>query len=80
LPENRLQGVAATLLDEALSHARHLSGLRQIVLTVTTNNLSAASLYRSRGFERFGLERDALFINGIYFDEEHLALHFNHDA
>lgn len=80
LPENRQQGVAATLLDEALSHARHLTGLRQIVLTVTTNNLPAASLYRSRGFERFGLECDALFINGIYFDEEHLVLHFNHDG
>ncbi|MGF1938780.1 MAG: N-acetyltransferase family protein [Nostoc sp. ChiQUE02] len=80
LSEFRRQGVGAALLDEALFHAQHLSSLRQIVLTVTTNNLPAASLYRSRGFERFGLERDALFINGIYFDEEHLALHFNHDT
>ncbi|WP_256091088.1 MULTISPECIES: GNAT family N-acetyltransferase [unclassified Nostoc] len=80
LPENRGRGVGAALLDEALSHARRLNGLRQIVLTVTTNNLPAASLYSSRGFERFGLERNALFIDGRYFDEEHLALHFNHDA
>ncbi|RCJ30474.1 acetyltransferase [Nostoc punctiforme NIES-2108] len=80
LPENRGRGVGAALLDEALSHARRLDGLRQIVLTVTTNNLAASSLYSSRGFERFGLERDALFIDGRYFDEEHLALHFNHDA
>jgi ribosomal protein S18 acetylase RimI-like enzyme len=80
LPEFRRQGVGAALLDEALSHARQLDGLRQIILTVTTNNLAALSLYRSRGFERFGLERNALFFDGTYFDEEHLALYFNHDA
>ncbi|MBE9006814.1 GNAT family N-acetyltransferase [Fortiea sp. LEGE XX443] len=79
LPEFRRRGVGATLLDEALSHAQRLDGLRQIILTVTTNNLAAYSLYKSRGFERFGLERDALFIDGTYFDEEHLALYFNHD-
>ena len=80
LAKFRRQGVGAALLDEALSHARRLGVLRQIVLAVTTNNLAACSLYRSRGFERFGLERDALFIDGTYFDEEHLALHFNHNA
>lgn len=80
LPEFRNRGVGAALLDEALSHARRLGVLRQIVLTVTANNLAACSLYGSRGFERFGLERDALFIDGTYFDEEHLALHFNHDV
>ena len=79
LPEFRRRGVGAALLDEVLSHARRLGDLRQLLLTVTTNNLAACSLYRSRGFERFGLERDALFIDGIYFDEEHLALHFNHN-
>ncbi|MGF2038026.1 MAG: N-acetyltransferase family protein [Nostoc sp. CmiVER01] len=80
LPEFRRQGVGAALLDRALSHARQLGVLRQIVLGVTANNLAASSLYKSRGFERFGLERDALFIDGTYFDEEHLALHFNHDT
>ncbi len=80
LPEFRRRGIGAALLDEALSHARQLGGLRQLILTVTVNNLAACSLYRSRGFERFGLERDALCIDGEYFDEEHLALHFNHDT
>jgi RimJ/RimL family protein N-acetyltransferase len=80
LPENRLQGVGAALLDQALSHAQRFAGLRQILITVTTNNLAASSLYSSRGFECFGIERDALFIDGTYFDEEHLALHFNHDT
>ncbi len=77
LPEFRRQGVGAALLDEALSHTQRLGVLRQIVLSVTGNNLAASSLYKSRGFERFGLECDALFINGKYFDYEHLILRFN---
>lgn len=79
LPEFRRQGVGSALPDWALSHAQQLGVVRQIILTVTANNLAASSLYKSRGFERFGLERNALFINGTYFDEEHLALHFNHN-
>lgn len=80
LPEFRRRGLGAVLLDEALRHARQLGVLRQLALTVTTNNLSASSLYKSRGFECFGWERDALFINGTYFDEEYLALYFKHDS
>jgi ribosomal protein S18 acetylase RimI-like enzyme len=76
LPQFRRRGVGALLLDRALSHARQLGGLRQVILAVTASNSAASSLYKSRGFEGFGLERDALFVDGIYFDEEHLVLHF----
>jgi ribosomal protein S18 acetylase RimI-like enzyme len=77
LPEFRHHGIGAALLDQALAHAQQLGGLRQIILTVTANNLAACLLYKSRGFVRFGLERDALFVDGTYLDEEHLVLHFN---
>jgi ribosomal protein S18 acetylase RimI-like enzyme len=73
LPEFRRHGVGAALLNQALAHAQEF-GLRQIILTVTANNIAACSLYKSRGFERFGLERDALLVDGTYFDEEHLVL------
>lgn len=73
-PEFRGQGFGAALLDEAIAHARRLGSVRQIVLTVTASNVAAGSLYRSRGFERIGLERDALCVDGKYFDEEQLAL------
>jgi ribosomal protein S18 acetylase RimI-like enzyme len=75
-PEFRHRGVGAALLDRALSHARKLDALRQVILTVTANNTAASSLYKSRGFEIFGLERDALFVDGNYLDEEHLVLRF----
>lgn len=77
LPEFRGRGIGGALVDEAISHARRLQVIRQIVLTVTANNLIACSLYRSRGFERFGFEREALFVDGVYFDEEHLVLYLD---
>ncbi len=80
VPEFRSRGVGSALLDAALSYARGLGVLRQIVLSITASNLAASSLYRSRGFQPFGFERDALFVDGVYFDEEHLALHFDRDG
>jgi ribosomal protein S18 acetylase RimI-like enzyme len=74
LSEYRSRGIGSALLDEAISHARQLCTLRHIVLTVTASNLPACSLYKSRGFELFGLECDALFINGMYLDQKHLVL------
>ena len=76
-PKFRVQGVGGALLDRVLSHAKKNDVLRQIILGVTANNSAAISLYRSRGFKRFGLERDALLVDGTYFDEEHLELYFN---
>ena len=76
-PKFRVQGVGGALLDRVLSHAKKNDVLRQIILGVTANNSAAISLYRSRDFKRFGLERDALLVDGTYFDEEHLGLYFN---
>jgi ribosomal protein S18 acetylase RimI-like enzyme len=79
VPEFRRQGIGAMLLDRALEHARQLEGLRQIILTVTANNVAAVSLYKSRGFTRFGLEPDALFVEGVYYDAEHLILRLDRE-
>jgi ribosomal protein S18 acetylase RimI-like enzyme len=73
-PEFRGRGIGAALLDKAVDYARMLGTVRQIVLSVTASNVVAIKLYRSRGFERFGLEQDGLCIDGKYFDFEHLVL------
>lgn len=80
LPEFRGQGVGARLLDGAIAHARQLSGLRQLTLSVTAGNVAAATLYRSRGFEPFGLARESTCIEGNYFDEEYFVLHLSTTA
>ncbi|MEA5450731.1 GNAT family N-acetyltransferase [Leptolyngbya sp. CCNP1308] len=80
LPEFRSQGVGARLLDSAIAHARLLDGLRQLTLSFTAGNVAAGALYRSRGFEPFGLAREAMCIDGNYFDEEYFVLYLTRDA
>ncbi|RYG85359.1 MAG: N-acetyltransferase [Alphaproteobacteria bacterium] len=74
-PEYRGQHIGASLLDEALNRAQTL-GLRQVLLSVNAENTVARRLYVARGFERYGLEPDALLIGGRYYDEEHMIRRF----
>ena len=47
---------------------------RQVQLSVTANNAAARQLYASLGFEEYGLEREALCVNGELYDEVLMAL------
>jgi ribosomal protein S18 acetylase RimI-like enzyme len=69
-PEFCRCGRGGALLDAAIDHARSLSGLRQLKLTVAATNEAARSLYRSRGFICVGTEPDAVCVDGCYYDDE----------
>lgn len=77
LPGFRGRGIGSALLDAALSHAHRPGGARKIILAVTLDNLPAYGLYRSRGFETFGLECDAMCVDGGYFHQEHMCLYLD---
>jgi ribosomal protein S18 acetylase RimI-like enzyme len=79
-PEFRRRGIGGALIDTTLAHARSLPGLRQVKLAVNATNVGARCLYRSRGFKLFGLEPDALCIDGRYYDEELFFLRLTDDA
>jgi ribosomal protein S18 acetylase RimI-like enzyme len=79
-PEFRGQGIGRALLEAAVSQARALPGLRQLDLTVTESNPAACSLYKSCGFETFGLERGAIEIDGKTYDVAYMALQLETDA
>lgn len=73
-PETRGMGVGRMLLREAVKLANEMDGLEQIKLGVVTSNAKARSLYASMGFENYGLEKNSLYVNGEYYDEEFMAL------
>jgi ribosomal protein S18 acetylase RimI-like enzyme len=73
-PEKRRGGIGRKLLQLLLDRARAIDGLDQIHLSVTTTQTAAAQLYRSMGFESFGVEPRALKIGGRYIDEEYMLL------
>jgi len=73
-PAYRGEGVARALLADLLEKARALSGLRSVLLTVSTTQQPARQLYRRMGFRSFGVEPKALKADGGYVDEEHMIL------
>jgi heme-degrading monooxygenase HmoA/ribosomal protein S18 acetylase RimI-like enzyme len=71
--EYRRQGVGRLLMEELLTRASAMEGLKVVILSVVTVNASAGRLYRSLGFETYGVERCALQVEGVCIDEEHMA-------
>lgn len=74
-PECRGQGLGKLLMVELISKAKHCNGLEQINLTVVSENNAAKKLYKSLGFEVYGVERNALKFNGQYVDEDLMVLY-----
>ena len=79
-PEFRRRRYGGALVDAAVAHARSLSGIRKLKLTVNASNVAARSLYQSRGFACVGVEPDALCVDGHYYDEELYVLRFTNIA
>ena len=70
----RGQGLGRALFSALLEKIKTLPGLEQVILTVSSRQVAAKTLYRSLGFETFGLERSALKVGDQYFDEEYMVL------
>ena len=72
--EHHGKGYGRALLGAALERARKMAGLAVIHLAVESRNEPAKALYRSFGFETYGVEKQAIFVDGEYFDEDLMAL------
>ena len=72
--EHQGKGYGRALLEAALARARQMPGLAVVRLGVGIANGAARSLYASLGFETYGIERQALLVDGEYVDEELMAL------
>jgi RimJ/RimL family protein N-acetyltransferase len=70
----RGRGIARALVAHVLDHARQHVALVQ--LAVAIDNHAARRLYGQAGFATFGVERDALRVDGRSYDEELMALNF----
>ena len=71
--ERQGEGVGRALMRELLARAARLPGLGQIHLQVVTRNESARGLYASLGFETYGVEPNALIVDGERLDEAHMV-------
>jgi ribosomal protein S18 acetylase RimI-like enzyme len=73
-PEFARRGIARTLLNTLLEHARQID-LELLVLTVTCGNEAAERLYHETGFKSWGIEPGAIKLHDQRFDKNHLYLH-----
>lgn len=73
-PEHARRGIGVALLRHAIDDARRQAGLRQLVLTVTDSNVAARTMYEKCGFRSFGVEPDAIRVDGAFFDKNHMIL------
>lgn len=74
LKEQAGQGLGQKLLDEAIKQARAIGGVRQLNLTVISDNQQAKRLYAKAGFTSFALEPGAVHAGGRDLDEEQMKL------
>ena len=72
--EEQGKGIGRALLTEAIARARLVPGLEQVGLAVVTPNRRARGLYASLGFETYGVEPNALVVDGEHLDEEFMVL------
>lgn len=73
-PEYRRQGVAKNLMKEAIQIAISMKQIEQVYLGVMIDNEAARRLYTSFGFKSFGIDRKAIKIDDVYYDEELMIL------
>jgi RimJ/RimL family protein N-acetyltransferase len=71
-PEGRGSGLAASLVQRVIEHARPL--VEEIGLTVVASNQAAHRLYSAAGFEPYGLDRRGLKVGDAYYDHVLMAL------
>jgi ribosomal protein S18 acetylase RimI-like enzyme len=73
-PSARGRGVGRKLMLALLERAAGIDGIEQILISVTTTQMAASSLYRSLGFESFGCEPRAMKVGDRYIDEDLMLL------
>jgi ribosomal protein S18 acetylase RimI-like enzyme len=70
----RGRGLGGRLLSALLKRVEKLPGLEQVNLSVSSSLAVARKLYRSLGFETFGVEGKALKVGDTYLSEEYMVL------
>lgn len=71
----RGRGIARELLQTLLDDIRTSGHVSTLYLSVNSRNNGAKTLYKSIGFETYGLQRRSMLVDGEFVDEELMDLH-----
>ena len=70
----RGRGTGRALMAALIERIRACPGIEQVSLTVVSEQTPAKALYRTLGFETYGLEPRGLKLGDRYLDNEYMAL------
>ncbi|MBM6617952.1 GNAT family N-acetyltransferase [Bacillus suaedaesalsae] len=73
-PDMRKSGIARMLMTAAINKAKEIEEIKQVYLTVTSSNDPAKNLYKSLGFQTYGIDKNGLKIEDTYYDDELMVL------
>jgi ribosomal protein S18 acetylase RimI-like enzyme len=79
LPEFRGRSIGHQLMEHRIAFARSLPGVRLVTLQVTTTNEPARMLHQRFGFFSCGIEPQALWLNGSFYDFELMQMTLTND-
>lgn len=72
-PRYRRRGLARKVVETALRHAFD-NGVFRVNLQVYVPNEPAIALYKTMGFVKYGVESEAVCLDGQYHDGVHMTL------
>lgn len=72
-PAYQGKGIGRALMEFCIQKASLIDGLQTINISVTAGMESAESLYQSLGFQTYAIEKDAMLINGVGYDEIYMS-------
>lgn len=73
-PEWRGKSIARGMMVYLINQLHQLPDLRQVQLSVVATQIPAKTLYESLGFVVYGLEKEALYVEGRFLNEYHMQL------
>jgi len=77
-PEFPRAGYWRALLVALLEKIKACPDVKQVSLTVVSGQEAASALYRSLGFQTYGIEPLGLKVGDHYFDNDHMVLRVTH--
>lgn len=79
-PAARRKGLGKACMALAIETARSWAGVEVLTLSVSERSKGAVAMYRSLGFESWGVERDVVRVGEARYDEIHMALRIDGSA
>ncbi|KUJ61578.1 acetyltransferase [Flavobacteriaceae bacterium CRH] len=67
--ENRKQNIGSEALELLIKYAFHNLNLHQLYANISVENVASIALFTKFGFEKIGIKKDWILLNGHYQDE-----------